>query len=356
MTIEMPVEESLFEWRNMINSWEVDDAKKIRPALLKRVEATGEPHLMDLYSLISVGYYRLNKEPGKADKVMKSLADDIENLTYSNKLRFYALRGADAMNIRDYRAAFEDLYEAYKLDKDIKIAGFGLYCSLASCLTMFGFSNLAIEFFKKARSLCDETEVALIYVNAPLAICYSRVGMFDKAMEALDECAHIEKMKPRSTPNFGQIFYSYAYMHMKQRDYGEALEYCECAIGRADEGSREYLTSLLLKAKIHSLMGDISSMEKCVEEGIVASQRFETIHIQFNAYKHLCTLSDPDSMEYMTKVAIPTSLRERRYQMVIEYYDKLSIHFRSQGKYEETLDYMKLAREYVEKLIGGDLT
>ncbi|MCL2407955.1 MAG: helix-turn-helix domain-containing protein, partial [Defluviitaleaceae bacterium] len=206
-------EEALWTWRDNINAWMVDSCIEAQPLLERCARLSFESDLYNLYTLISVGFYRLLGKKDEADAAVSLLEKNYHNLSPANKIRFLIIRGTGYIDITYYTGAFADLYEAYKLDKTHKVAGHSLYYALAQCLTIFGYSYKAIDLITKACEMAKLTKNADEFINSAnllLAINLARIGMQDKAFELLGKCLEYENAKYTTVPIHAAIYYTFA--------------------------------------------------------------------------------------------------------------------------------------------------
>ncbi|MCL2406311.1 MAG: tetratricopeptide repeat protein [Defluviitaleaceae bacterium] len=347
-------EESLWNWRTLINSWLVDLAREGLHKLKRCAELSCEPHLQHVYTLISIGYFSIVDDNEAADRALQILAVDYLNLSTINKIRFHTIRGNRYANKHNYAKAFEELHEAYILNDGSSIAGLGLYYALAQCLTVFGFSYKAIDLLTKTREMYKAAgdEVTLIYSNIPLALNYSRIGEFDKAMQLLNESLDQQPV----TSLYPSIYYGYANLYKAMGDYDKALEFCEKTIESIDLNSEIYLNALYLKAEIFTLQNNTKPLLECIEEGLTASINNYRSLISFNTIKHMRNLNNEESLSYIINTSIPFFEEEKYYRTVIEYNLKLCEYFEKCGNHSMALNHLKQSMNYEQKLSKGDIS
>ncbi|MCL2407667.1 MAG: tetratricopeptide repeat protein, partial [Defluviitaleaceae bacterium] len=351
-------EEALWNWRTIINSGFIELAGEGLHTLKRRAELSCSPHLLHVYTLISVGYFTIIGDDEAAEKALQRLSFDYLYLSPVNKIRFLTIRGTRAANKHNYAKAFEDLHEAYILNEEHKTAGYGTFYALAQCLTVYGFASKAIELWLKAREMLKDAkdEVTLFHTNMPLAYNYASVGSATKALELLDECLEYAEAINASDSVTSQIYYGYAHAYYKMGDYDKALENCEFAIEKDGIAGRGYHTNLLLKAKICLSLRNTDIAEQCLDKGISLSPTNTTLLIEFNSAKRLRDLNNPESLTYILDTAIPLMLDNKCYDFIITCYEQLSEYYSKNNQYDIALDYMTSALNYIKKLKESDLT
>jgi len=348
-------ESELWSWRDKINNWLVEAAEECQPDLERKAELSQERDLLILYKLISISFYRIKNDEESAKRVLKEIARNLSELSPVNKSRFLIMRGTDSMHSYRYKAAYEDLFEAYIISEKLRTTSFGVLYNLAQCYTIFGYTYKAVEFILKARVIAKDTEFILNQTNVLLAINYANMGMFEEAFKTLDTCVELEEVRHSFKPIIGQIHYAYAYVLMRMGAYDKSLEQCEEAIRQFEYGDRNYTVTLLLKAKNYFKKNNESLVIDCLDEGISLSKDDSILQIEFLAIKYIINIHEQDSLDFFANTALPIMLSDMRYSMIVEYYEIAAKFHKQQENYKIAFEYMELASKYMKKILESDL-
>ena len=343
----------LYNWRNLINAWCLDEAGALREGLKRRAELSQDQDLIALYYLMSVGFFRAIGDNSSADAVMAEIAAMSDEFAVEHKLRFLIIRGTDKAHAHNYLAALSDLLEAEKLNDELKIASAGLYHNIAICLTDLGYAHRACEYIAKVRSLGKETEMLEIHCNMMLAINYSNMNRCKEAIELLKSCLFLQKSRPSQAPVMASIYNGFGYVYMKAEDYAKALENFNKALEHLEEGSWDYLHTLYYMSQSLYMLGDTQESDDLLNQGIDLAPDNDVTGIMFNAAKHLRSLDDDTSLAYIENTAIPDIMKFGRYVWVIEYCDKLKDFYKGRQKYKIALKYSEMAQDCHKNIIEG---
>ena len=349
-------EQELYDWRDLINAWCLDEASKFRKGLERRAEFSLNKNLLALYHLISIGFFRAVGDGDSAIEVIAKLTSMKEELPLEYRFRLLLMNGTEKIYAHNYKAALYELMEAELLNENLGIANAGLFYNIAICLTDLGYAHKACEYILKARKNEKEVGTSAIQYDITMAINYSRIGRCDEAIKLAKSCLLNEKSRPSQAPITASIYYCLGYVYMKVAAYTDAINNFNKAMEQLEKGGRDYLHALYYMAQSLYLSGKAKESKNYLELGTDLSKEGDVTNVMFNAAIHLMTLEDGNSLEYIEDEALPKILEFDRYMFAIEYCCKLKEFYRTKQKYKTSLKYADMITHYYKKILEGDLT
>jgi len=278
---------------------------------------------------------------------------------------YHRLIGAREYVLHNYDNALKAYLNAERLDKELQWVGVGLYYACAKCLSDMGYIARAVDYYKKARHYArwhkpydgKSNRKFDVDIDGQLASCLSKLGMIDEAITILEKRLNREVERNISKASIGFTYFSFGRVYSNIGNYEDALQSFEKAFPYLKEGSEAYTANLYYKTMALIANGNISEAALCMEKNLVPDTS-KLWNALFNALRHSISLSEPDSILYMTRTAIPNLKKYGHYEEVTEYYEMISDFYKKDKNYELALKYSNLAYEmfkrlYKERIEGG---
>ena len=339
--------EDLHRWKDLIDYGEMQKAEEAMPDLAKRAKLSFRRCLQCLYDLYAARYYQNTGDKRPYKRLMKSLSERQPEFTEICSFLYHHLVAVQAHTenrLHDAHAAFD---KAERIDKEDKWGGLPFCYQYGICLSYMGYAAKAIGYLERAMhkakwSTGHDGKINRRYdlhILCVLAKEYSKIGRMDDAIAILDERFKYDT-KRGTTSALGFIYHSYGEIYHKMEDYGYALDNYEEAFKYHEEGSEPYIDSLFHKAITLIACDMIDEALDCISKGM-RSSRGEVWKALFDALKHSVSLSDPASLEYMEKVAIPNLLKHGQYEEATSHHEKICKFYEHRGNHKKAYEHIR---------------
>jgi len=357
--------DSLQTFRILIDYGEMQKAAEQLPNLAKNVRVSYSPSANNFFDLFAAAYYWVANDKKAYEETMAALSKRTDEFSGKHQHYYHRLIAVRELKDYHYNEALKAYVTAEKLDRDAQLASVGFYYLYGRCLSDMGYVAKAIKYLMKAKHLAKWRKV---YNGKPnrihdasidgfLANNLGIIGKSDDALEILDKRLAIEKKK-KNKHGMGITYYYLGKMHLRAKNYSEALNNFDMAFHYCGESSHVYVNILYRKAQTFIKSGKITEGINCADEGLDISTR--TIWtVLFDALKHSALLSDPKLMLYMERTAIPNLLEFGQHEEVLEYYELLRDFHSGKKQFELALKYSKFAyelqKQLYKELVEGEL-
>ncbi|MCL2189403.1 MAG: tetratricopeptide repeat protein [Defluviitaleaceae bacterium] len=231
-----------------------------------------------------------------------------------------------------------------------------LYYNIGHCLSDMGFASRAVEYLLKSQDLAEKSGNTSfsVYTRYFLAENYSNVGRHEEALKILKGCLRDEKKVKSAKVTIGLIYKRIARVCFNTQDYRSALENIDLAFNYIDRHLDAYANITYVKANILIAMGSEEKAMACLNDGIALQEEGETEHIILTGRKHLMTLEEEASRQYITTIALPAFEAQCLFLLAIDFYEVLCRHYEMHNK-RKVWPYYKRIYELNSMLRKGDI-
>ena len=350
----------LHRLRDLIDYGEMQRAKEMMPKLAKRAEQSCHRSLQCLHDLYVARYYHIVGNTRVYTRTMNSLGRRQSDFTELCNFLYHYQIAIQALTEHRLHEAHEAFDKAEKIDKEYKWCGLSFNYHYGLCLSNMGYAAKAIRYFEQAQHKAKEDKNFEgktnrrfdIYIECWLARNYSKIGHVDKAFFILNERIDYETKRGSTVAALGYVYHNLGEAYHMMGNFNEALEHYEQAFKYHEERSEPYLDNLYHKAITLIECNRVAEAMDCVSKGLRMNKtRIWTV--LFMALMHSVALSDPKSLEYMEKVAIPDLLELGQYEEVINHLETVSKFYKEAGDLENALEHAGAMYE-IQKQIYHD--
>jgi tetratricopeptide (TPR) repeat protein len=350
-------EKQLHDWDVLLIDNDVDEAKRIQPDLARCAELSLEPRLQTAYTLISIGFYLKTGDMATADEIISSLSDRQHEFTAEQSFRYFFAKGICELHKKSYKSAIESLLNVEKLNRQLNIAGSGLYYNLAIAYSAIDYSQKAEEYIAIARKKADETNYKEmdVYMDSITAMCYSNYGKYEKALDLLQSCLRREKMKIGAIDTVGRLYHNIGCVYLKKEDWCNAVINFDNAFQYLERNGLSYINNLYHKARTLFEQGYENDGLALIDEGLMLSESNELYNTMLTALKLSIDLDNKENMMYIEEQAIPGLLAAGMHLAVLDYCGKLKRHFEKVKKLRNAFKYADMALKIYTQISKGDV-
>lgn len=305
---------------------------------------------------------------------------------YENKDRFNAVQqdellfhlGYLAFNAGDFPNAY--VYLAKSIQNPLAIHYFPhstiafVHYLIGYCYTELDYCGLALASLEKSEDLYlrnNDTSM-LNYINGIRAVNKAKQGVFNSAVNQMEQCLFQEKISNGPVIYIAKIYTKLGEVYLLKGDGAKALAYfleAESFIQKY-QGTNEhsppkekrfgkqfyslfiyenqYLKTLALKE-----LDLIPEAEKELAAGLSACKKEQAWYYLFQALKHTQSLHLPESVDYLEETVIPQLKHFGRHGDLIHYCRILADHFESIFQRKKALKYANLALDTAVKISRG---
>jgi len=355
----------LATFRCALDYGDMSTATRLKPKLENEAMSSYSLSVKILYSLHAASYYWNVKDMEAYDRIMADLRQRTNEFNAMHRHYYHRLIGVREYALHNYDNALKAFLTAERLDKDLQWVSVNLYYGCAKCLAEMGYIARAVEYYKKARHYArwhkpydgKSNRRYDMVIDGQLAICLSKLGKIDEAITILEKRLSREVERNISRKNIGFTYYSFGRVYSNIGNYEDALQSFEKAFPYLKEDSETYTANIYYKTMTLVACGNISEAAACIDNNLIPDTS-KLWNVLFNALKHSLSLSEPDSILYITRTAIPKLEKYGQYEEVTEYYKIISDFYSKDKNYELASKYSNLAYEmlkrlYKERIEGG---
>ncbi|MFF2753482.1 tetratricopeptide repeat protein [Psychrobacillus sp. NPDC058041] len=299
---------------------------------------------MYLYELYKLRYYLFIKDVDIAEKQLKWLQFQKQNFSQHEKYLLSYFSGLILLLRGRYVEADEIL--SLVIEENIGLGSFEgeIYYHLAVVKGYLDQSSQAILYGKKALQFFKEQYnfKRIIYALMSLAINYSRLKVYNEALETYNHLLRITEMFSHSNL-LSQVYHNIGDLHHNMGNYSIALAYFKKSASIMPTNNENYLLCLYNISQTEFILERCSeskdSFELLKEEAFI----MKIFHYQLYAKFYLLLLNDQKekAMIFLEKKLLPfTSKRGELKEAHQHFSNILADYYKQEGKFEKAVQFI----------------
>ena len=256
-----------------------------------------------------------------------------------------------------YKSALFYHLKSEKINENLNMDDGVLLYNIGIILTHMDYANIANHYLKKAQIKMKEHQIIKFDLNVRWNLALNRgiTGIPEESRKLLVSYLREVEQKKDNSETSGVIHHKIGLIYASEGNYDKALECFVIASQYFKKGSEAYIYNQCHTVLASFLSNKYSETLECIEEGLSMAIEGTLWHLQLTTIKHLMTLDKSESIEYMTKVAIPRLKEYGKNLLVIECYERLSSYHAKTTGYKTALKYKDLALKLNNQLMRGEL-
>jgi len=346
---------------DLILDWKIEEAKEMQEELSDIEYLPFECELNTYYKLFECLLLLTENNFDEAAAILKTIAVNLQET--DDEITYYYYYNMGILNSKTFNdeVAMEFFLKANRLIKSGYKGHEVLHYNTASCLMGLGFLVQSVSFLEKWHEMFSSEKSDRyigLWIDELLARNYIRLNRFQDAQPLLEKC--LKKAKTLNNKRYiGIIFYDYGLMYKTAGAGSSALEYLDKALECFKGDEINYLEALYLKVLCCVDMKYSTLCVKSIEEGKKLAKGNEMYTILFESAKHLTSLSNHKSTQYIEGIAIPYLVSNFSFYAALVYSETLRKYFegKGDGSVKKALLMSDVTRGIYERMLnGGDFT
>jgi len=351
--------DKLLAFYDLILEWKHEEAKEMQEELSNIKFLPFERELNTYYNLLKCRLLLSENRFDEAAEILEVVGENLQEMDEESTYFYYCNMGVLNMRTANEEVAMEFFLKANKLVK-LNYKGHDvLYYNIARCSMKLGFLVRSIDFLEKWNEMFlgeKSYEHVGLWVDSMLARGYIRMNRLQSAKSLLEKC--LTKAKRINNKRYmGMIFYDYGFMYKAAGAGNSAIEYLDRALECFEKGEINYMEVLYLKVLCYIDMKYNVSCMQLIAEGKKLAEGSEMYTVFFESAKHLTSLSNHKSTQYIEGVTIPYMLKTFSFYAALVYSEALREYFESKGGGfgKKALQMAEISRGIYKRMMeGGD--
>jgi len=276
----------------------------------------------------------------------------LTNLSSEILYHYYYNKGSICVHRKQYKDALKyylkaNSLEVYNLQKE-----YHLLYNIAICYGTLCMPMRSILYLEKAYNLFrgERASPFGLSLDNALAVNYTYIGESRLAQELLEKCLILAKGTNNLT-YIGISYHNLGVLHLKNNHAEKAIEYFNQSLEHSQENDAFYLEYLYYKIRCMIELGKFNQSKKMIERAKKTSSQYEKYSFLFGSLMHLMTLSQNNSCQYLTCIAIPRMLEDFELYKALDFCKQMEIHFKSKNQTKKVLETAATIRSIYEKII-----
>lgn len=339
---ERPYFRSLLnKWYNAISERDWENAKEMRDKLSVIRLLPHDTEFNITFALHECRMLLPLNELDTAKAIIDELEDRFSELDVIQQYYHYFNQGS--WNIRNKRnsEALAFYLKAYEIMKSGLAKNIVLYFNIALCYSRLGRFNRAIAFLEEACMLptIGQNNISELQLFNSLGLNYARTGHLQRAKMLLDKAYTIAlgnyktNANKDTKANVGVILHNYGYTFRMSKQWNTAIEYFDKAFMYIDNETTSYLEVLYQKTRSLIEMRNHKVDSDLIEEGLFLSKskNDEDYVTLFKGLKRLIQPNDSD-IEYLETKTLPYLLQNKLNCAALDYATFLKDYYSKKGR------------------------
>lgn len=353
---EILFKQQLYDWKDMISQGDIEEAKEMQHQISRCASLLESKELKNLYDVFLIIFYRVTKNDDVADEEMKKLK--MQEMFFNDESSYWYNRqiGVHAHRQLRYKDALQAFLRSEKKGEKLSLNNGGLYYNISYCLTVMGFSSIAIDYISKAQEYYNVAGITSnnIHLKSFLSENYYNTGRNQQALQLLKGCLQEEQNSKFGEATIGITYRHIAIVNYQMNDLVNALKNIEISITRTKENKIAYADSIYWKAKILDTEGNTKEAISCLEKGIIEIEPNTIKYVLLKAKMQSLRLNEETSLPYLDNTAFPMLEEYGYYLNALDLYEAIYNHFKVTNK-RKAWPYATRIIELSEKLRKGVL-
>jgi len=337
----------LYLWNDMISEHNFELAKQIQKELSPIVHLPFEKELNDLYSLFSSRLLLVDDKFELATNILTKLAHTLDKANNDIMFWFYYNNGTLAYCNKQYQKALDFYTKAFKIMKGGFEENKTLHYYIANCLSALGyFTNVVMFIDNYCNFNATEKKTDLDYmVDNLLAINLIKWGYVKRANKILSK-SYIKAEADKNIHMIGHILHNMGYLYYSAKNWDTALIYYDKVFDYCTKENLLYLQNLYQKTRCLVEINAYAKYPPLIAEGKELSKENEIFSVMFESLKHLTTLNEENSLNYIENEAIPYLSNKSVNDIVLDYCELLRDHYQKNNSLIKSLKMAEMCGAY----------
>ena len=348
----------IWVWNDLITADRIAEAKDMGQELAIILALPFEIELCLLYTLTHTRLLIKESNIPAAEANLDAAEASIEDAGIGARFLYHRCKGSVCCIHGDYNSGLMHLLKALELGSDDIRPDTSLFTQIGLTYLNLGKPYSAIKYLEQAASEYqgDRTNTALMYLMNTLAICYEQVGEYNKAKKLLEETI-IQAKYLKDNHLLGTALANMGNLCQRLNAYRESIAFCDQALKCFKEDKPSYAMALYIKASALMKARNLSRCKEVLQQGAAMCEGNQELTMMFEAQRHLLTLNNPGSIEYLEHVIIPYFKRGTGVQkfIALDICKELETHCKKRRLKTKAYVLASIIREIYEDVFIGEV-
>jgi len=338
--------ERLHIWHKLILDGHLIEARQLQTGLADIQALPFEEDLVMMYQLFEVSLQLAEQDFDVAKSTLTSF--DIDKMSRENMYYCYRNMGWLYMSIGTDRAQepLGYLLKAYALQE--KPDG-SLCYRIARCYNRLGQPFSSMKMLEEAYSAYGDSKTITVSLDLDNKMALNCIDISDtaRARQILEKC--LASAKSISNDRYiAVILANIGLAYAKDKNWEIALDYYIQAGEYCNASGRNDLEIVYYKARC---LVALRRFSQC-KELILSQKDMRYYSVLFESLKHMMTLRESASHEYLETVTIPFLVGKRNIGEALDYCEVLEGFHESRGSIKKALEFAKIQRDIYKRMIS----
>jgi len=347
----------IWMWSDLILARRYDEAKTLQQEMQIIQRLPYEVDLNLLFKMLEVRTLFKDKEISKAAERLDEAAQQKSQMSKETLQLYYRNKGVLASRNYDNKGSIKYFIKAIDIGSEIFKSDLpSMLHNVAICYSNLSKFHYAIAYLERAKNayIDDRTRSLFSEINVSLAEYYRKTGNLQKSKLLTEETL----VNARSM-NDNLVIYcclqNLAQISLEREDFEEAVKQYDGIINFVndkDDLRQEMLYLLYGKAYPLFRLKRFDDFEKALSEGLNLTKDFDMGTIMFKSLKHLTTIHEAASQDYIENISIPAQVNANYLTSALRYCDKLEEHYKKKGATKKALQIAAMARDIYKEMFS----
>jgi len=356
----LPSEREVYKARLLIyNDWlsagRVADVETMLGKMSCVIDLPFEQDLILMFTLIETRLLIKDFDISAAEEKLKQAEVYLNKVSDETLHMYFYVKGLCYHYQRDIESALKYYLKACTHEKSS--LDLMLQINIGMCYFHLGRPIQAIVLLEniKTKYPMDSSHPTAHHLVYIIASCYALIGEYSKAKKMFDEVI-IPVRILNSRFAAGEILSNMGLMYIKMKKYGESINLCNEALTYLPAEWIGYRVTLYQKGLALLKMNKPGECNEVIAHGLFISEGDELSAISFNALKHLMTLNDAASIDYILHIAVPHLRNAGIFKFqALDLCKALEEHYYKKRAKTKALAIAAIIREIYEEIFLGDI-
>jgi len=345
----------------------MDEAKVMCSKLAPILKLPFERDLSLLYTMLEIKLLGCEFEYSIVEEALRKVEPLLDDASIEVLHLYHSIKGGFCNYKGDYIKSLQHFLYALDYESETLAQSPNLLLNIGIGYYNIGKPFHAIAYLERARASYsgDRTHFIVHTTERMLGICYLYLGDYKKAKE-FTERSLAQANRVNDAYDVMDALHRLSSISLMMKDYDKCLHFCEQMVAMDQTNDDPaftimyeslYLFALINKAHCFMETHKNDKFYEVLEQGIALAQPDQRVIIRFETLRHLSTLKDSQSQNYLENIALPSLMCPNSGDILTALYvcDRLEAHYSKNGATRKANAIVRISRDIYKNMISSDI-